>query len=277
MDRRTLLLVTLLSVVTVAVAKPHFEAAATHDHGHCMMDGIKIQHGDEFTTKMSGPCIVYICEHGGYHPIRFACEDQSGTCRPEGYIRTIGCSRQQCIKSNFNIGFRNLQEACQARDGSCVDIGGVWTHSCLTYRCIKVLLGTQEFPDLQLSSWGCPRNDQCIPANATTMDGCSIIKCEQRGQYYGLYPQKHGCRHDGSCHDVGSRWTVDCNTYTCHALDNPNGVTTLSVENVDAKCKDVHGSCHAPGDSFEFDIAGTVWPHCTCAVNGPTIDYSCHS
>ncbi|XP_067672595.1 uncharacterized protein [Haliotis asinina] len=277
MGRGTLLLVFLLSVGTIVAANPHVHAAATHDHGHCMMDGVKIQHGDEFVTKLSGPCVVYICEHGGYYPIRFACEDQGGTCRHEGYIRTIGCLRQQCIKSSFNIGFRNIHEACQARDGTCVDIGGKWTHSCLTYKCIRVLVGTQGFPDLQLSSWGCLRNDQCVPSNATVTDGCSILKCEQRGQYYGLYPQKHGCLHDGSCHDVGSRWTVDCTTFTCLQMDNPDGSVMLSVKNVDVKCQDVHGDCHNPGDSFQFDIGGTVWPYCTCAVNGPTVDYSCHS
>ncbi|KAH9502290.1 hypothetical protein Btru_073345 [Bulinus truncatus] len=121
----------------------------------------------------------------------------------------------------------------------------------------------------------CEVNGQLIGHSQIFVDS-TMSRCLQHQCIFGAgFIISEGCE-DGNhqCHDVGDEWNERCVTYTCTktTIDGYNYFQPI-VRN--AKCRDMEGQCHEPGDLFSYRVHGRLLHSCRCNVTDNRILYRC--
>ncbi|XP_059151730.1 uncharacterized protein LOC131937956 [Physella acuta] len=123
------------------------------------------------------------------------------------------------------------------------------------------------------------RGAQCIVSGKTYKDGdlvnlpagkCIKYKCKDGA----LVTKEEGCEFKGRCYKVGSKFDVDCTTYSC-TKSKKGDLTYYSVDVDSIRCIDSSNKCRRDGEVFPSTINGKLYSKCKCTVKGQLASTSC--
>ncbi|PVD38048.1 hypothetical protein C0Q70_00658 [Pomacea canaliculata] len=154
---------------------------------------------------------------------------KDGECHPLGDRYTQSCIEQVCVSTKDSTFYKIAKEGCLAKDNTCVDVNSRWTSGCNTYLCSRTLFSRSMYSyRLEVASWGCQLDDECVPENHIITEGCHVKQCQKRESLIGFRTLRMGCPFQGECLAVGELKTKDCTTLTCDREDN-KGLHYLTI------------------------------------------------
>ncbi|XP_025098289.1 uncharacterized protein LOC112566353 [Pomacea canaliculata] len=267
----------LVGLLVVAVAVVMASAIPVQDAigDFCNVEGRSIPDGTNFTQTRTGPCILFLCSGGKVLRLKSGCF-KDGECHPLGDRYTQSCIEQVCVSTKDSTFYKIAKEGCLAKDNTCVDVNSRWTSGCNTYLCSRTLFSRSMYSyRLEVASWGCQLDDECVPENHIITEGCHVKQCQKRESLIGFRTLRMGCPFQGECLAVGELKTKDCTTLTCDREDN-KGLHYLTIRTTKLRCQDADKKCHDSGSYFPLETEG-MRLNCTCFVHDGNLgaSYSC--
>ncbi|CAL1544688.1 unnamed protein product [Lymnaea stagnalis] len=122
----------------------------------------------------------------------------------------------------------------------------------------------------------CDVNGELIPHGQVFVDS-TMSRCLQHQCIFGSsFIYSEGCEDGGTgCHQVGEEWEERCVTYTC-TKTTIEGYNYFQPIVRNAKCRDVNGVCHEPGELFSYRLHGRLHQSCRCNITDNKILYRCY-
>ncbi|VDI02735.1 Hypothetical predicted protein [Mytilus galloprovincialis] len=217
-----------------------------------------VNHGDKMIVNMGGygescTCRVgqsswdYVLCDGSNEPNKKRCD-----CEPDGVCRTFGerweknCFTYECQRDGNSWIANVVAAACKDAYGQCRHNGErmPYYHLDQLYKnCLCSVTGTT-------TRYQCTGNSNVVPVP---------IQCK-------------GCKVNGVCHNQGSRWEENCNTYECQRIGN----YWTMAKAVSRKCKDAYGNCRNHNEYMTASYNGLIFDNCLCQVNGLDASYHCN-
>ena len=186
------------------------------------------------------------------------------------------CTSTQPVNPGSNC------KSCEV-DGVCRAFGDIFQKDCFTYECRPYGNSWRA----EVVKAGCKDADGYCRASGSYMpyiqhgqryENCMCTAIGTSARYQcegttGTTTRCTGCKVDGVCHSVNSKWTKDCLTYQCKQL----GSFWVFANIVSAQCKDAYGHCRNHNEHMSAVIGGYTFNNCVCLINGLQISHQCSS
>ncbi|XP_046355093.2 uncharacterized protein LOC124134368 [Haliotis rufescens] len=260
--------------LTICLFGPHFAACSSGDSGWtCQVDGKIYKQGENFTTSLAGPCVIYTCYGGAVQQVKAGC-DHNGVCMDIGQSWTSQCLTFQCQVNNGVIGIHIVNGSC-AIAGTCLGVNEIFRQGCFNYTCDLHMHGRHRSYRVLLKEWGCTNGVKCLPANYTETSNCVTRRCEERNGSVGLFDISQACQTPShECVKPGETYVDKCRTHKCKQQVFL-GIKVFSLEPTSALCEDANGKCHGAGDVFSVSMNNHLVHNCTCQLAGISPHYKC--
>ncbi|KAH9500480.1 hypothetical protein Btru_072019 [Bulinus truncatus] len=250
-------------------------------NNNCNVNGNVYQDGQIFS--LSSPCIKYQCSNGQASLVEEGCQDGQ-SCRPLNQNWSNNCVTYTCSKTVQNnlstYSTSVVSSSCNDANGVCRNPGETfpYTISGTTYNsctCSKDASGQIQYSCSSTASNTCNVNGNVYQDGQIFSLSSPCIKYQCSNGQASLVEE--GCLDGQICRPLNQNWTSNCVTYTCSKTVQ-NNLSTYSASEVSSSCKDANGVCRNPGETFPYNISGTIYNSCTCSkdANGQ-IKYSCSS